>query len=111
MDNKPGKPETAVLALQMQDTQKLHQLLEEHQAWNQPINQFGDRALHYSAHLGFLGIVKSLIQNGADPNVTNEAGYTPLDVASHNKQVDVVHYLIGAGAVKTPFFNKDYGKN
>ena len=66
--------------------------------------------MHYSAHLGYLDIVKLLLANGADPNVTNEAGYTPLDVASHNKKIDVVEYLIGAGAVKTPFFNKGYVK-
>ena len=49
---------------------------------NMPLIIFGDRALHSviraPTFVGQQDIIKALLQNGANPNVVDEAGYTPL---------------------------------
>jgi len=39
---------------------------------------FGRTALHYAANIGDATLVDFLLQNGANPNVTNQEGFTPL---------------------------------
>jgi len=44
------------------------------------------------------GIVRFLVQNGADPNTKNTRGVTPLMQAVLGRNVEAVRFLIGAGA-------------
>lgn len=43
-------------------------------------------------------IVQMLLQLGADPNIREGNGYTPLHAASQNKDIDMIHTLIYGGA-------------
>ena len=45
------------------------------------VNQAGDTALHAAAALGMTTVVQFLADSGANLNVTNESGRTPLGVA------------------------------
>ena len=43
-------------------------------------------------------IVQMLLRLGADPNVREGNGYTPLHAAAQNKDIDMIHTLIYGGA-------------
>ena len=80
------------------------------------INQYGPNGktpLHHASALGYLEIVKLLIQNGADLNLeTVPRGSTPLHLAVNGQFPQVVSYLLQQGANvnavdssgKTPIF-------
>jgi uncharacterized protein len=60
---------------------------------------FGDNAgLHWAASLGLAEMARLLIDNGADVNVRNEEGYTPLHWAAGEGQKELVVILIIHGA-------------
>ncbi|TGM03078.1 ankyrin repeat domain-containing protein [Leptospira barantonii] len=65
-----------------------------------------DTALIYS---GNLEITKALIGAGADPNILDINGYSPLQRAVINGYTDIAEYLISKGA-NVNLFDKD-GKN
>ncbi len=44
------------------------------------------------------GLLKKLIEHGADINVTNYYGQSPLDFASYGKNIDLVRFLIDNGS-------------
>ncbi|XP_069685353.1 acyl-CoA-binding domain-containing protein 6 [Periplaneta americana] len=48
----------------------------------------GQTALHYAASCGHVDVVKFLLDNGADPNVTDVDGMLPVDVASGSEIVE-----------------------
>ena len=50
-----------------------------------PNPKTGDTALHYAVELGLAPIVKALIVFGAQVEIRNEAGFTPLDLAGQSK--------------------------
>ena len=50
-----------------------------------PNPKSGDTALHYAVELGLAPIVKALIVFGAQVEIRNEAGFTPLDFAGQSK--------------------------
>jgi ankyrin repeat protein len=58
----------------------------------------GFTALLYGAREGCLGCVKSLVEGGADLNMTDRDGTTPLLMALLNSHFDVGAYLIEKGA-------------
>jgi ankyrin repeat protein len=47
---------------------------------------------------GYEKIVRMLLELGADPNVREGNGYTPLHAAAQNKDIDMIHTLIYGGA-------------
>jgi len=60
---------------------------------------FGDNAgLHWAASLGLAEMARLLIDNGADVNIRNEEGYTPLHWAAGEGQKELVVILIIHGA-------------
>ncbi|CAM9747022.1 unnamed protein product, partial [Laminaria digitata] len=61
----------------------------------------GERALHVAARSGYADIVRSLLeQSRADPNATDNTGYTPLMATCDSSYVcgEVVRLLLEAGA-------------
>jgi len=62
--------------------------------------------LHSAASAGDAERVRELLKKGADPNVRDEYGNTPLHVAAYEGHVDVVRLLLEHGADPT-VKNKD----
>ncbi|GAT22156.1 hypothetical protein RIB2604_01501880 [Aspergillus luchuensis] len=50
--------------------------------------------LHWAANEGHLHVVQALIEAGADANVEDENGHTPLETAIEGKKSAVVRYLL-----------------
>lgn len=63
-----------------------------------PPGAFRVSELSYWAGIGKVDQVRELLDNGADPNVTEEDGYTPLMGAAENNHLEVAKLLIDAGA-------------
>ncbi|XP_065580502.1 uncharacterized protein LOC136040233 [Artemia franciscana] len=59
----------------------------------------GLTSLHYAAWKGYEGIVKTLLQNKANPNVVANKKYTPLHYAAKFSQIEIVKCLLSHGAV------------
>lgn len=60
---------------------------------------FGDNAgLHWAARLGLAEMARLLIDNGADLNIRNDEGFTPLHGAAGEGQKELVVILIAHGA-------------
>ncbi|XP_040265523.1 ankyrin repeat domain-containing protein 27 isoform X2 [Bufo bufo] len=53
-------------------------------------NEKGDTALHVAARWGYQGIIEVLLQNGADPNVSNKRKETPLQCALNSKILSIM---------------------
>jgi ankyrin repeat protein len=49
--------------------------------------------LHAAAEFGHLETTKTLIERGADMNIINIRGHTPLTVAAYNGKLEIVLYL------------------
>ncbi|MCA9775410.1 MAG: ankyrin repeat domain-containing protein [Candidatus Eremiobacteraeota bacterium] len=58
----------------------------------------GNTPLHWAAHEGHLDVVRTLIKNGANPNVHTKDGYTPLREAAFRGHTNVVQFLLEVGA-------------
>lgn len=58
----------------------------------------GFTALIYAAREGCLGCVRSLVEGGADLNLTDRDGGTPLLMALLNSYFDIAAYLVEKGA-------------
>lgn len=60
----------------------------------------GNTALHYAAGYGRVELVELLLARGATPTAANDAGQTPADVASVNKEDKTLALLRKATAAK-----------
>lgn len=60
-------------------------------------NEAGNTPLHWAALNGHLECVKALIDNGADPTVTNRAGHDPVYEAEVNDRREVVEWVLREG--------------
>jgi ankyrin repeat protein len=58
----------------------------------------GITALGISAIHGKLQIMKKLVENGADVNLTSPAGISPLYLAIKARNIDCIRYLYEKGA-------------
>lgn len=57
-------------------------------------NTAGNTPLHWAALNGHLECVKVLLDNGADPTITNKAGHDPVYEAELNDKKDVVEWVL-----------------
>ena len=71
-------------------------------AWGVNVNseslRMHNTALHMSAYKGHVEIVKYLLEKGANPNVRQESGVTPLAFAAIGGHTEVMEILIAHGA-------------
>ncbi|MEN8179498.1 MAG: ankyrin repeat domain-containing protein [Pseudomonadota bacterium] len=71
--------------------------VERNLNWDSNVNQPGQdglTALHVAAHKGSLVMVKMLLQHGADKEVLNKQGHTPLATALLARNTLVADYLV-----------------
>ncbi|AKK11616.1 ankyrin repeat domain-containing protein [Corynebacterium uterequi] len=61
-------------------------------------NQDGNTFVMLAAYSGHAGLVRELAEVGADVNLLNERGQSPLAGAIFKKEDEVVHALLAAGA-------------
>ena len=66
-----------------------------------PINGDDWTLLHRASVLGNTAVAKYLISMGAEINVKNNFGYTPLDLAYETKKEAMVQYLSSVGAKRS----------
>lgn len=59
---------------------------------------FSRDTIHKAVRFGDITVVKSLIMQGIDPNLTDNKGWTPLDYAKKRNKVDIEKFLIENGA-------------
>ena len=57
-----------------------------------------NHALAIAAKMDHLAIVRYLVEHGADQNVTNKKGATPLMLATRMNHLEVIKYLVDNGA-------------
>ena len=57
-------------------------------------NKSGFTALHYACYNGNIKIIKLLVDNGADINITNNNGLNILHLAAQGNQSTVIYYFI-----------------
>ena len=65
-------------------------------------NIIGVRPIHSAAAVGDSASVRALLEAGANPNVTQNSGHTPLDAARHNQDAELERLLIEYGALSPP---------
>merc|ERR1719219_1320512 len=91
-----------VIALQYKHPHIALLLLED--GWPDPrldcrVPSDGSSAMFVASGYGYLEVVRRLIERGADVNLSNKRGATPLSFALSNRHNDVVSMLVEAGAV------------
>ncbi len=84
------------------------QIILDHGAKINELDEAGDTALNEAASLGMLDIVKLLIERGAKVDVPNNEGETALLQTARYSYVDVVKYLLESGA---NYYHKNYKGN
>lgn len=62
------------------------------------VDGYMNSSLHYASYYGHIEIVKLLLENGAEANVTNHVGNTPLHLACEANKQKSVECLLIAGA-------------
>lgn len=83
------------------DEGAVRQLLESNTPAKTMINQrdsSGETLLHEATFIGAIGIVRALLEHGADPNIQSKEGSTPLHKAVWIGNLDVVPPLLEYGA-------------
>lgn len=55
--------------------------------------EFGDTALHLAIAKGTPEIINLLLEHGAEPELPNQAGYTPIEIARRHKKDDILLLL------------------
>ncbi|WP_143688892.1 ankyrin repeat domain-containing protein [Wolbachia endosymbiont of Laodelphax striatellus] len=60
-----------------------------------------EKALHYTAEKGCLGIIKFLVEKGVDVNTANKFKRTALHYAADNGHLEIVKFLLDKGSNPT----------
>jgi ankyrin repeat protein len=57
------------------------------------VNNSNNTPLHYAAQIGYLPVVKLLVERGANVRVKNDKGETPSNKARSERKKDVAEWL------------------
>jgi len=87
-----GKETTLMRAVQFGDTMTIHLLISKGVAVNE--NPWGFTALMYATRYGNWPCVFSLLDNGADPNITDNMNLPPVQWAAEQNNIDAVKVLL-----------------
>jgi uncharacterized protein len=71
-------------------------------------NELKATPIHSAAAAGQAKIIELLLKHGADPNISEQGGFTPLHAAAQNGDIDVIRVLLYGGADLT--LRSDDGK-
>ena len=75
--------------------EKVLQLLNNGENVN-AVNELGNSALHYAVALNNAEMTKILLQHGADMNISNAKGWSPLKIVEKKKVEDVAAVMLAA---------------
>lgn len=84
-------------AIENEDINKLNKLFKTSTTFinlNYIDSKDGQTPLHKSCIIGNLDILKLLIENGANLNITNKNGWYPIHLASYFGNTQIVLYLL-----------------
>jgi ankyrin repeat protein len=75
------------------------------------VTEFGNdnRPIHYACYQGHIGCVEHFLQHGANVNVRNLEGCTPLFLGAQQGQLEVVRLLLRAGNARLDISDKQHG--
>jgi ankyrin repeat protein len=79
-----------IARLLLENGANIDQEIDYHSDFYEP----GTTSLHFAAIFGHANICELLLDHGADINIMDEAGKTPLDVASTNQVRDLLNAYI-----------------
>jgi hypothetical protein len=71
---------------------------------------FGNNDLHLAAIKGYADLLQAMVQHGADVNVKNDYGHTPLYYATVHGHRTTADALIAVGANENAIVETNYGK-
>ena len=84
-----------MVACKRRDYVIIQRLLQEPTIDIDAVDLYGWSALHFQiAVFGTSKIVTALVSNGANPNIRDESGWTPLDYAIRSNQIDTISALL-----------------
>jgi ankyrin repeat protein len=88
------------IAIETNNHQRLVTLLERCAQTNCNINQLtrGSGLIHVSINVLNLPFLQLLIEYGANPNLLDSNGITPLELAVQQGNIDMIEYLLDNGA-------------
>lgn len=84
-------------AAKNQNWSAVHSLLKKGASVNASLAD-GSTVLAWSVHWNDLKITEYLLQSGADPDLANDFGITPLYLACENRSTPIIDLLLHAGA-------------
>ena len=73
-------------------------LIESGMNINQTDEKTGSTVLYHAVYNGNFSVMQHLVEAGADVNIADYNGYTPLSVAAANNRLDIVEWLLAHGA-------------
>jgi len=82
------------------DSSALKDILDKNPKLVNALDQFGNTALHGAVEKGHIQIIKYLISKGADVNMKDREGRTPLYYAEITANTEVEELLKKYGALK-----------
>ena len=90
--------ERMVFAIKRDDSAEITRLLRASRSLLNSSDSNNDAPLHYAASCGSLKAIETLLQWGADINVLNPQGRTPLCIAAVELEVPAIELLLKKGA-------------
>jgi ankyrin repeat protein len=96
-EGSKNKTYAIITALQQRDKARVRALAAQPK-YRDSVTADGDTPLHFIARLNAVDMAEILIEAGAEVNVANNHGYTPLLIASERGYKRMVRLLLQAGA-------------